>query len=173
MDELPPKLESEPPDTELILKIYSLMVEMSDRVSQRRQAANSFYLSVNTALIGGSAFLTSTAPNRALWVLGVAGMAICLLWIRNISSYKTLNAAKFEVIHRLEAQLPVRPYKEEWETLAPEGDGKRHIPFHNTERRVPFVFIGVHAVQAAYNVPWGVIIRTICNLYWGIQVVRI
>jgi hypothetical protein len=89
-------------DPETIFKIYALLVEMADRVSHRRQAANSFYLSVNTALIGGSAFLSASGPARIVWVLGIAGIAICSLWIRNVISYKTLNEAKFAVIQQIE-----------------------------------------------------------------------
>src|SRR5262245_55924646 len=118
-------------------KTYALMVEMADRVSQRRQSANSFYLSVNTALVSGSAYLAATAISPELGVLGVAGVTICVLWIRNIVSYKTLNAAKFEVIHELERQLPVQPFTREWELLDPDGTGARHKPFHKTEVLVP------------------------------------
>jgi hypothetical protein len=145
---------TESESTSDLLSIYALMVEMADRVSQRRQAANSFYLTVNTALIGGAAYLNSQVnPNRALWVLGLAGIAICALWIRNIESYRTLNNAKFKVIHELEERLPAAPYTSEWSHLT-EPEGKRHHAFHKTEILVPIVFIGVHLVQAALCFPW-------------------
>lgn len=136
-----------------VVKIYLALVEMADRVSQRRQAANSFYLSVNTALIGGAAFLTGSAENPSLWVLSVAGIAICALWVRNVRSYKTLNAAKFEVIHDIETRLEIQPYTDEWTILDPANSGKRHTAFHNTEVLVPYVFIVVHLVQAGYSFP--------------------
>ncbi len=34
-----------------VLEIYGRVVEMADRVSQRRQSANSFFLSLNSALV--------------------------------------------------------------------------------------------------------------------------
>ena len=46
-----------------------------------------------------------------------AGILLCLLWILFIKNYKQLNSAKFEVINRLELQLPARPFNNEWETL--------------------------------------------------------
>ena len=158
-----PEKAATDPDSETLFKMYSLLVEMADRVSQRRQAANSFYLSVNTALIGASAFLSSATPNRVLWVLGFAGVAICVLWVRNIVSYKTLNLAKFGVIQSLEKQLPAKPYTEEWVLLDPELSGVRHKPFHKTEILVPFVFMAVHVVQALYNLPWTWIIERFCS----------
>lgn len=128
---------------------------MADRVSQRRQAANSFYLSVNTLLIGGSAYLGTLQPGA--WnviVISVAGLAISFLWIMNIISYKTLNGAKFEVITDLEKRLPIQPFADEWTRLDPDGDGKRHRPFHKVEVIVPWVFIAVYITQALTTVPW-------------------
>ena len=34
-----------------LLEIYKIYVEMTDRISTRRQSANSFFLSINTLLI--------------------------------------------------------------------------------------------------------------------------
>ena len=88
------------------LELYKLLVEMADRVSQRRQAANSFYLSVNTLLVGSSAYLSAVEPDAmGIPVMPVAGMAICALWIMNITSYKTLNEAKFFVINAIEEKF--------------------------------------------------------------------
>lgn len=145
-----------PPDA-----IYSLVVEMADRVSQRRQAANSFYLSVNTALIGATAYLSQSTQTGTMFTLGLAGSAMCVLWMRNISSYKTLNDAKFRVIHDLERRMPEQPYTEEWNYLDPDGDGKRHTPFHQVERLVPWVFIVVHVLQSAIAFPYWKVIRGI------------
>lgn len=141
-------------DFDAVFKIYALLVEMADRVSQRRQAANAFYLSVNTALVGAAAFLGSPNTPKVSWVLGVAGMAICVLWIMNVVSYKTLNSAKFVVIQQLETKLPTRPYSDEWALLDPKGSGRRHRPFHKTEVLVPLVFMGVHAAEVACSFPW-------------------
>lgn len=67
------------------LEIYKLMVEMADRVSQRRQAANSFYLSINTLLITASAYIgTTAASGRIPFLVCFAGVTISLLWIKAI-----------------------------------------------------------------------------------------
>lgn len=142
-----------------VLEIYKMLVEMADRVSQRRQSANSFYLTVNTAIIGGAAYLSqSTFGHLGTWAVSAAGIAICVLWIRAVVSYKSLNAAKFEVITALEDRLPVTPYKDEWAILDVDGDGKRHKPFHKTEVLVPMVFMCVHGAQLLVGVPWQALI---------------
>ena len=96
-----------------VLDIYKLLVEMADRVSHRRQAANSFYLTVNTAIIGSTAYLAKFELNQlATWAISVAGILICALWIMSVLSYKSLNSAKFKGITKLEERLPVSPYKD-------------------------------------------------------------
>lgn len=137
------------------LEIYKLLVEMADRVSQRRQAANNFYLSVNTLLVGGSAYLGTLAPAaRNVVVISIAGIAICALWVRNIASYQTLNEAKFKVINDVETRLTEQPFRTEWDHLDPDNDGKRHRPFHKVEGAVPWVFLAVYACQALLLIPF-------------------
>ena len=113
----PGEPKKQPADQD-VLEIYKMLVEMADRVSQRRQSANSFYLTVNTAIIGGAAYLSqSQFGHVGTLAVSAAGIAICSLWTRAVVSYKSLNAAKFEVITALEERLPVSPYKDEWAIL--------------------------------------------------------
>lgn len=96
------------------LEIYKLLVEMADRVSQRRQSANSFYLTVNTALIGGSSFLAQKSQSlSSILTIALAGIAVSILWVWNIQSYKTLNEAKFKVITQIEDSFQFSPFKDE------------------------------------------------------------
>ncbi len=117
---------------------------------------------MNAALIGGAAFLAPTSMQGLSWVLGAVGIAICALWVRNVTSYKTLNAAKFDVIQKLEKRLPIQPYSDEWALLDPDGSGQRHRPFHKTEVIVPYAYMVVHALQAARSVPWNVLVHALC-----------
>jgi hypothetical protein len=147
--------EPDPQDRPAILEIYKLMVEMADRVSQRRQAANNFYLSVNTAIIGASVYLSAFHPSWiSVLIMGLAGFCVSVLWIRNIQSYKELNEGKFHVITRLEQTLPISPYQDEWDFLHHGGRDKRYMPFHAVEILVPWVFVGVHLLQIVAAIPW-------------------
>jgi hypothetical protein len=138
-----------PADQQQILEIFKLLVEMADRVSQRRQAANSFYLSVNTGIVGASAYLDTLRPEWANGcAISVAGLLVCVVWYWNIASYKTLNSAKWEVINDLEQSLPAQPFQSEWSRLAPGGGARKHTPFHKVERLVPVIFGVVHITQA-------------------------
>lgn len=134
---------------------YKLMVEMADRVSQRRQAANSFYLSINTILVGGSAYFGGgTPPLKTALLVSLAGLLACRYWSRSILSYKTLNTAKFGVINEMERSLASQPFTDEWTLLDPDGDGKKHNSFYETEKLVPRVFVCIYLFQAVTAIPW-------------------
>src|SRR5882762_10031954 len=100
-----------------LLEQYKVYLEMVDRISGRRQAANSYFLSVNTALLGFVGYLTTKEPVEYLWLLGIAGVALSFAWQRLILSYQGLNTAKFAVVHAIEKSLPVSLYDAEWEAL--------------------------------------------------------
>ena len=139
-----------------LLQMYQTYLEMADRISQRRQSANSFYLSLNTAIIGliGYVQLGDTKGQSFYWLVAFAGAIISYLWYRQIRSYKDMNSGKFKVVHELEAYLPVCPYDAEWTAL---GEGKNpglYLPFTVIEMKVPFVFMTIHlSVIAAALTP--------------------
>lgn len=140
------------------LEIYKTYLEMADRVSARREKANSFFLAVNTALIAllaKDAFWGATASPRALEILvPLAAGVLCYLWYRIIRSYRDLNSAKFKVVHAIERQLPLRPYDAEWEIVDRGRNSKLYLPFTHVELVVPWLFMGFHALLAASIVPW-------------------
>jgi len=145
------------------IEIYKMMVEMADRVSQRRQAANSFYLTVNTFLVGANAYLSTLHPAWfSCLVISSSGVMICVVWIWNILSYKTLNAAKFKVIHILEESLAFQPFTDEWVALKEPGFAGRHRPFHQVEIIVPWIFGGIHTMVGLVGVPWLSFLATAC-----------
>lgn len=122
-----------------ILELYKFYVEMADRISARRQSANSFYLSVNSALIGGIALLDSEIVGGKILV-SIAGVALSRLWTRNILSYKSINEKKFAIINSIEEKLPVQLYSMEWKLLEEGKSSKTHRPFYSVERWVPEIF---------------------------------
>jgi hypothetical protein len=140
------------------LEMYKTYLEMADRISERREKANSFFLAVNTALIAllaRDAFGSSAAGPRALELLvPVAAGVLCYLWYRIIRSYRDLNSAKFKVVHAIERQLPLRPYDAEWESVERGKNPRLYLPFTHVEKVVPWLFMAFHALLAASAVPW-------------------
>ena len=116
------------------LELYKIAVEMADRVSVRRGIANSFFLTVNTAM------LAVLGVRNSDWYLAVSGVILCILWWSLLRSYRALNAAKFSVILKMEKRLPVRLYADEWDELR----AGKHRELGALERIVPWAFMLVY-----------------------------
>jgi len=129
------------------LELYKLAVEMADRVSARRTAANSFFLAVQTALV---TLLGVDGLSRQ--AVAGAGLVLAGAWWLLLRSYRKLNGAKFQVITEMEIQLPVAVFKQEWTAL--KGGGPpvkrrlrdRYAELGVVERVVPAIFAVIYIV---------------------------
>jgi hypothetical protein len=126
-----------PDDQGTLLELYKTAVEMADRVSSRRAGANTFFLTLNTALAAVVGIVSSarkppphgSAPSFdafGLVATAVAGIVLALVWRALLAYYRRLNAAKFDVINKLETQLPAQPYADEWAILHPDEPAEEH-----------------------------------------------
>jgi len=132
------------------LTMYQEYVASADRISERRQAANTFFLSINTALLGVTGYITGEGANL-LWVAALSGVVFSFTWRKLIASYRSLNTAKFKVIHQLEQRLPFAAYDEEWAQLEHGRNSEIHIPFSKVEAWVPLVFMFLHGLVFLFN----------------------
>lgn len=128
----------------LILEQYKLYVELADRVSARRASANTFFLTLNTAVFAGIGVLWEHPPHASAW-LGVfpliALVVQCLLWFWTVRSYRQLSSAKWAVVGALEQRLPASPWwRSEWATLGKGKDPMRYWPLSHIEQWVPWIF---------------------------------
>lgn len=124
------------------LEIYKLAVEMADRVSARRATANSFFLTIQTALVA----LLGVKEISDDSIAG-AGLLLAVAWWLLLRSYHNLNRAKFEVIADLEKKLPVQVFGPEWEKLkSARGLRARYAELGHVEQVVPAVFAAVYVV---------------------------
>lgn len=135
-----------------LIEIYKVYVEMADRVSARRQSSNSFYLTINSLLIAIGTLITSFDPGIALLILLIPGIALNLLWMGSIASFKDLNSGKFKVINKIETRLPIMPYDTEWIVLGRGTEHSKYRPFHKVERWVPFIFIFMYCLLAGFGI---------------------
>lgn len=129
-----------------LIEQYKLMAEMADRISARRGLANSFFLTVESALVA-----TVTLADKRTWPIAVAGIVVAIAWFRLLRSYRALNRAKFEVLHAMEARMPAQPFKDEWAILDQPGQSvlTRYTTLSTIEQVVPLVFVGLHGLLLA------------------------
>jgi len=142
-----------------VLDLYKLGAELADRVSARRATANSFFLTVQTTLIAVIGLIAPGLTKQSIWTGAIAtagGVLLSITWWLSLRSYRELNSAKFDVLHAVEANLPVRLFKDEWDALQARPSSwrkPRYSELGRIERLVPWVFallwIGLLVSKAA------------------------
>ncbi len=139
-----------------LLEEYKLYVGMADKISERRQTANTFFLAINSAVITalGIAWPADVVAVKMPWffVAATVGGLLCLSWYRLLKSHKDLNSAKFTIIGKLEELLPVRPYAAEWKLVGEGKVSRLYLPFTHIETKIPCFFMMLY-VGLAIIVP--------------------
>nr|PZN77087.1 MAG: hypothetical protein DIU57_16865 [Pseudomonadota bacterium] len=117
-------------------------MEMTDRISDRRERANVFFVTLHTGVFAVVGFLVE--KQMFPWIVTIcllAGIPFSYLWYRLVRSYRDLNSAKFKVVHAIETRLPLKLFDAEWEAVGRGKDRSRYLPFTHIELKVPLVFI--------------------------------
>ena len=151
---------------EHLLDQYKLYVNATEKISDRRQKTNEFFLGLNTALVALLGFVSTKTNETELFGIlvlsSIAGVTVCYLWYRIIRSYKGLNDAKFKVVHAIESRLPLALYDTEWEMLGRGEDKNLYWPFSHIELKVPIIFMGIYVVLILSILPWRTIFSFFC-----------
>ena len=135
-----------------LITLYRDYVASADSVSARRTAANSFFVTINTALLGIRGYFDVKSDETVI-ILAVVGILLSLVWYRMIESYRALNGSKFRVIQLMERQLPLAAYTAE-EYVQDHGP-KVHQGLSSVEAYVPMLFALLHVAIAVYHFAGG------------------
>jgi hypothetical protein len=120
---------------------YKLLVDTSQKLSDRRLSTNSYLFTINSSLLTILGALAAFLPDRRpLAIIPMVGLLLSISWMLLLKSFKLLNAAKFDVIHDLEQSLPARIFDMEWYYLNP-----RYKAMSDIERRIPMLFLAFYA----------------------------
>ena len=128
-------------NNEILLAQWQTCVEMANATSQRRDAMNNIFVTLNLAIIAAVTFVWDI---KSIFVL-VAGIIVCSLWLIFIHNFKLLNTAKFEVINTMEKQLPAKPFSDEWNKLQKT---KKYHDSTKLEKVLPWTFIFLYVIAA-------------------------
>jgi hypothetical protein len=139
------------------LALYQDYVASAERISDRRQLANTFFVTINPTLLRlhglvGDLLGMDEAAIYSAAISALAGCLMCFAWMNLIRGYKRLNTAKFAVILDMETQLPSAPFTEEWKKLQQQSEGRRHVSLSDAEKWVPWVFILLYLIIVGLNV---------------------
>lgn len=138
---------------EHLFEQYKLYVEMADQVSNRRNLANTFFLTLHTLLLGTIGFSIEKGPQIIdRWIIFfplVAILLLCVAWWMIVRSYRQLNTGKFLIVGEFEKRLPTSPYwSAEWKALGEGKDPKKYLPLTHVENWVPPIFSFLYIVIA-------------------------
>lgn len=127
--------------------LYKMMVDSSEKLIERRQKMNAFFITAMGALMALASALANfgtiesqTISFVVMSAFGVVGLLLCNSWRNLINNYGKLNTAKFRVILKLENELSAQVFSAEWAAL---GKGRRSLKYHSftsTENLVPLWF---------------------------------
>lgn len=132
-------------DSNNLIEQYKVYVEMADRISQRRGATNTFFLTFNTAIVAALAGFYEHVPSHISLAFYLAAGVMAITWAILLRSYRNINTAKFQVIGELEKRLPAQTfYAAEWKALGEGKEYKKYIPLSLIETSVPIVFMGIY-----------------------------
>lgn len=127
-----------------------MLVDSAEKVSDKRMAANNYFLTINTGLISVSGFLLTskvvTSNATFINIVSWLGLGICFAWFLIVISYKQLNSGKFSLIHKLEQKLPIQLYADEWKELGKGKSIRKYIPLSHIEIGVPILFVVFYVV---------------------------
>lgn len=123
---------------------YKLYLQGIEKISDRRENANKYFITVNSGVIVALGFLVQHLNNlfTPYLITGVLmlGIVLSVIFYFLINSYKQLNSGKFVVLHKMEESLPIQMYKDEWFALGEGKDKSKYFPFSHIERLVPIIF---------------------------------
>lgn len=133
-------------ESERLLEIYKIHVELSDKVSERRGQTNMFYITLLSGIIALLSISNEKdgtqeifPQNWIFFIVGITGFLLCVLWYFNIRSYRQLNSGKFKALHELESRLDYPFFAREWELLGRGEISKKYYQLSKVEQLAPII----------------------------------
>jgi len=127
-----------------LLEQYKIYVDSLKHTGDLRHKLNSYFLTLNTLLLTA---IGASLYREAIFIKGNAGVAIpfvgviiCVIWWAITFSYKQRSIVKLNIIQCIENNLPLAPYKIEWDILRnkQKETGKY---FFKMSLLIPWVFV--------------------------------
>lgn len=129
-------------------KQYEIFLHSTEQVSGNRMSANKFFMSINSFILTAYSIFFDKLTS-AIFIIPILGIIISISWVKTLKSYSMLNSAKFKIINKIEEELPLQPYKDEWEELDNDNEYKT---LSTIEQDIPYVFGIVFSVLLILNI---------------------
>lgn len=149
---------------DVIMEQYKMFVQTSEDLVSRKQAVNSFYVTLNSILLGAIvsvvcglvadgklAYGGMLAAGIAVFLSFVGGI-ICASWITLLESYGNLNGSKMAIISCIEEHLALKLFDTEWAILTRKIGSRKYKSFTVKETAVAKVFLALYGVVLAAGI---------------------
>ena len=131
-----------------VLEQWKTCVEMANSNTEKRTNSNNIFITINAAMLT----IVSFSLDYKSVILSIVGIAICVVWLYSIESYKTLSSVKYHIINEIEEKLPLKPFAYEWEKLKTE---RRYLGLTKIEKIMPWLFILLYITALLFpGVEW-------------------
>ncbi|MFF7447427.1 MULTISPECIES: hypothetical protein [unclassified Streptomyces] len=140
-------------DRDRLFELYKIMVQSSESLVSRRQGVNTFFITVNGAIIAALGFFIRAGGGEKVKSVGVVlicltGLILSFAWKGLIISFGKLNTGKFAVINRLERYLPASIFYAEWEALERGQNPKVYRSTTSREIWAPYLLAVLYGISA-------------------------
>ena len=122
----------------VILEQWKACVEMANSNTEKRTNSNNIFITINAALLA----VISFSLDYESIALSIVGIAVCIVWLNSIESYRKLSSVKYDIINEIELQLPLRPFTYEWERLSNEN----YLKLTKIEKALPILFVVLYSI---------------------------
>lgn len=133
------------------LDLYLKFVDSGEKVSDRRGAANAFFLSINSIVMAFVAFLwedrSDPTQSGYLAIPLAGGLILCLAWFASIRSHRQLNGYKWDLVGEIEAKLVLQPWYTEWELAENGKNPRKYLQLTDVETAIPVLFASLYAIS--------------------------
>lgn len=136
-----------PQEQILAVEQYKAYLQDLGNIGGRLDATRNFYLSILSALFvllsltGKDGMFLSIAPQVTLIIFGVS-ILICYIWYVKLRTYNALLRSKFEVLQKMELDLPFKCFRDEWALF----QEKKPIFLIKIDTWIPWVLMAAFAL---------------------------
>ena len=133
--------------------MWQTYVQTAENTSNRREAINRYMVPIHLAIWAGHLGLPLSEPFHFL--VGIAGMAVSILWLGLLDAHSKINGVKYDIIRSLESELPSQPFDEEAKYSGIDAGRRTYRPLTKMQYAAAGIVCGVHFLIAlSYLVMW-------------------
>ncbi len=135
---------------------YKMLCGRAEKLSERRQTTTQIYLTINTAIFGGVAFLAKDSGFQGwkltlgLLLLFAFGILICFIWLSILLKLEKFLKWQYEQLCKMEKEIPgsfqfFTKENDVFYKLDKKKDDEK-ISFSLLEARLPAILIAVYGL---------------------------